>query len=92
MPDETNEEAKEVWQAMAASVELTKDSSGAASGDKEVISTDKEETSTTKKHTYPPLPEEPKGDRNLLCRVGVRLPDGRRTQRNFLRSDPIQVI
>ncbi|KAK3211503.1 hypothetical protein Dsin_016209 [Dipteronia sinensis] len=42
--------------------------------------------------TYPPLPEEPKGDRNLLCRVGVRLPDGRRTQRNFLSSDPIQLL
>lgn len=41
--------------------------------------------------SYPPLPEEPKGDKNLLCRVGVRLPDGRRVQRNFLRADSIQV-
>lgn len=40
---------------------------------------------------YPPLPEEAKGDRNLLCRVGVRLPDGRRIQRNFLRTDSTQV-
>ncbi|KAK2656248.1 hypothetical protein Ddye_009300 [Dipteronia dyeriana] len=46
----------------------------------------------TQNPTYPPLPEEPKGDRNLLCRVGVRLPDGRRTQRNFLRFDPIQLL
>lgn len=44
------------------------------------------------KCNYPPLPEEPKGDKSLLCRVGFRLPDGSRTQRNFLRSDPIQVI
>lgn len=44
-----------------------------------------------KKPTYLPLPEEPKGDRNLLCKVGVRLPDGRRIQRNFLRTDPVQV-
>ncbi|KAD7116714.1 hypothetical protein R6Q59_006549 [Mikania micrantha] len=44
------------------------------------------------KPDYPPLPEEPKGDRLLLCRVGVRLPDGRRLQRNFLRSEPIQLL
>lgn len=46
-----------------------------------------------KRPAYLPLPEEPKGvDRSLLCRVGVRLPDGRRVQRNFLRADPVQVI
>ncbi|KAK3222369.1 hypothetical protein Dsin_009394 [Dipteronia sinensis] len=89
--DETNEDNKEVQQAVATSMENTKDSSGVTPGDKEVTSTE-EETCTTKKATYPPLPEEPKGDRNLLCRVGVRLPDGRRTQRNFLRSDPIQLL
>lgn len=44
-----------------------------------------------KRPAYLPLPEEPKGDRNILCRVGVRLPDGRRIQRNFLRTDPVQV-
>ncbi|KAK1589479.1 hypothetical protein Q3G72_034523 [Acer saccharum] len=46
----------------------------------------------TQNSTYMPLPGEPKGDRNLLCRVGVRLPDGRRTQRNFLSYDPIQLL
>lgn len=53
---------------------------------------DKEaETYLSEKPNYPTLPEEPKGDRSLLCRVRVRLPDGRTCQRNFLRSDPIQV-
>ncbi|XP_042058543.1 plant UBX domain-containing protein 7-like isoform X2 [Salvia splendens] len=45
-----------------------------------------------KKPSYLPLPEEPKGDRNLLCMVGVRLPDGRRIRRNFLRTDPVQLL
>ncbi|XP_042063002.1 plant UBX domain-containing protein 7-like isoform X1 [Salvia splendens] len=45
-----------------------------------------------KRPTYLPLPEEPKGDRNLLCMVGVRLPDGRRIRRNFLRTDPVQLL
>lgn len=49
------------------------------------------ETYVSEKPIYPALPEEPKGDRSLLCRVRVRLPDGRTCQRNFLRSDPIQV-
>lgn len=51
----------------------------------------KKEIQKLEKHNYPLLPEEPTGDRSLLCRVGVRLPDGRRLQRSFLRSDPIQV-
>lgn len=65
--------------------------------DKEIDGGDLKETSNAsaeeeeKKPAYLPLPEEPKGDRNLLCRVGVRLPDGRRVQRNFLRTDPVQV-
>ncbi|KAM7256442.1 hypothetical protein ACFE04_012183 [Oxalis oulophora] len=41
---------------------------------------------------YPLLTEEPKVDRNLLCRVGIRLPEGRRVQRSFLRTDPIQLL
>ncbi|KAK3211445.1 hypothetical protein Dsin_016151 [Dipteronia sinensis] len=35
--------------------------------------------SSAQNPTYPPLLEEPKGDRNLLCRVGVHLLDRRRT-------------
>ncbi|KAL1550595.1 plant UBX domain-containing protein 7-like [Salvia divinorum] len=45
-----------------------------------------------KRPTYLPLHEEPKCDRSLLCKVGVRLPDGRRIQRNFLRTDPVQLL
>ncbi|MQM09046.1 hypothetical protein Taro_041908, partial [Colocasia esculenta] len=44
------------------------------------------------KPAYPLLPEEPKGNRETLCRVGIRLPDGQRIQRNFLRTDPIQLL
>ncbi|XVF85490.1 hypothetical protein PTKIN_Ptkin17bG0121700 [Pterospermum kingtungense] len=89
--DETNED-EEMLRAIAASMEnVKKDPVKTASDDKVVSTTDKEEPCSAKKPTYPPLPEEPKGDRNLLCRVGVRLPDGRRVQRNFLRTDPIQV-
>lgn len=48
-------------------------------------------SSSSEKPVYPPLPEEPQGKREVLCRVGIRLPDGRRIQRNFLLTDPIQV-
>lgn len=91
--DETNEEDEEVQLALAASMASMKDPSGLTSKEKDVTTTDKkEEMCSAKKPEYPPLPEEPKGDRNLLCRVGVRLPDGRRIQRNFLRTDPIQLL
>ena len=86
--DESNED-EEMLQALAASMEGIKDASGVI---KDMDITDAEEECKLKKQTYPPLPEEPKADKNLLCRVGVRLPDGRRLQRNFLRSDPIQVM
>ncbi|XP_021280280.1 plant UBX domain-containing protein 7-like [Herrania umbratica] len=74
--DETMED-EEMRRAAAASLENVKD---------------KEEPCSTKKPTYPPLPEEPKGDKSLLCRVGVRLPGGCRVQRNFLRTDSIQLL
>lgn len=89
--DVPNEEDEEMLLALAASMEGMKDTSGVSAKDMDVTDTE-DETHKTKKPVYPPLPEEPKGDRNLLCRVGVRLPDGRRLQRNFLRTDPIQVI
>ncbi|XP_076931228.1 plant UBX domain-containing protein 7-like [Bidens hawaiensis] len=44
------------------------------------------------KRCYPPLPEEPESGGSLVCRVRIRLPDGRRVQRNFFRSDPIQLL
>ncbi|KAK4597079.1 hypothetical protein RGQ29_014900 [Quercus rubra] len=90
--DETNEEDEEVQRALAASMEGVKDSSGMTAKDKDVTVTEEDKTCSTKKVEYPPLPEEPKGDKNLLCRVGFRLPDGRRVQRNFFRTDSIQLL
>ncbi|XP_050275726.1 plant UBX domain-containing protein 7 [Quercus robur] len=90
--DETNVEDEEVQRALAASMEGVKDSSGMTTKDKDVIVTEEDKTCSTKKVEYPPLPEEPKGDKNLLCRVGFRLPDGRRVQRNFFRTDSIQLL
>ena len=90
--EQTNEEDEEVQHALAASMGSMKEISGTISKDEGEIITDKEEeTSLPKKPTYPLLPEEPSGDKSRICRVGVRLPDGRRAQRNFLRVDPIQV-
>ncbi|CAL5354464.1 unnamed protein product [Camellia sinensis] len=90
---DATKEGEEQLQALAASTEGMKDTSGVASKDQDITNTDKEERPCSpKKPTYPPLPEEAKGDRNLLCRVGVRLPDGRRLQRNFFRTDPIQLL
>ncbi|KAL0004170.1 hypothetical protein SO802_011731 [Lithocarpus litseifolius] len=70
---ETNEEDEEMILALGASVEgmkltMTKDSSGMIAKDKDVTVTE-EEKACSKKLAYPPLPEEPKGDRNLLCRL-----------------------
>ncbi|XP_060211027.1 plant UBX domain-containing protein 7-like [Lycium barbarum] len=45
-----------------------------------------------KKIVYLPLPEEPKCDRNFLCRIAIHLPNGRRIQRNFLKTDSIKLL
>ncbi|KAF5777513.1 putative UBX domain-containing protein 2/7 [Helianthus annuus] len=83
--DETNEEDDEMKLACALSMEGSGDGVLKDSGaDKEVPQKEK--------HDYPPLPEEPKSGGSSVCRVGVRLPDGRRVQRNFFRSDPIQLL
>ncbi|MCL7035059.1 hypothetical protein MKW94_023947 [Papaver nudicaule] len=64
-----------------------------ASTDTDELVVDEPVTSSSKKLiTYPDLPEEPKVDKTLLCRIGVRLPDGRRLQRNFLKTDPLQLL
>ncbi|XP_049362053.1 plant UBX domain-containing protein 7-like [Solanum verrucosum] len=31
-------------------------------------------------------------DKNLVCRIAIRLPDGRRIQRNFMKTDPIKLL
>ncbi|KAJ4710245.1 UBX domain-containing protein [Melia azedarach] len=91
--DTTDVENEELQRALAASMENMKESTEVTPSDTGATNGDKEDrTSTPQKPAYPPLPEEPKGDRKLLCRVGVRLPDGRRMQRNFLRKDPIQLL
>ncbi|XP_019096418.1 PREDICTED: putative plant UBX domain-containing protein 14 [Camelina sativa] len=43
---------------------------------------------------FPVLTEEPKGDcdRSLLCSLCIRFPDGRRKQRKFLKSEPVQLL
>ncbi|KAL1568696.1 plant UBX domain-containing protein 7-like isoform X2 [Salvia divinorum] len=83
-----NDEDEELQQALAVSMENFKEID--AGGRKEGNVANAEET--VKEPAYLPLPEEPKGERNLICRVGVRLPDGRRVQRNFLRTDPVQLL
>lgn len=92
--DANKEEDEEVQRALAASLESVKESSEMAEGDdKEAnVAGNVQETALPQRPAYPTLPEEPKAERNLLCRVGVRLPDGRRVQRNFLRSEPIQLL
>lgn len=91
--DASKEEDEEVQRALAASLENMKELSAIAGGDNKDanVAGKLQETALSKRPVYPTLPEEPKAERNLLCRVGLRLPDGRRVQRNFLRSDPIQV-
>ncbi|OIT34298.1 plant ubx domain-containing protein 7 [Nicotiana attenuata] len=58
----------------------------------EVIQQSNEIKEEVMKIYYPPLPEEPKGDKNLICRVAIRLPDGRRILRNFLKIDSIKLL
>ncbi|AEE83401.2 structural constituent of ribosome protein [Arabidopsis thaliana] len=43
---------------------------------------------------FPVLTEEPKADcdRSVVCSICVRFPDGRRKQRKFLKSEPIQLL
>ncbi|KAI4357299.1 hypothetical protein L6164_001258 [Bauhinia variegata] len=91
--EEKNREDEEVARALAASMESMKESMAAAVGENDSnIAVKGQETDLRKRPSFPPLPEEPKGDKNLVCRVGVRLPNGRRVQRNFLRTDPIQLL
>ncbi|KAK7262138.1 hypothetical protein RJT34_29699 [Clitoria ternatea] len=92
--DESKEEDEEIQRALAASMESMKESTAMAEKDNKGVdvSANGKETALAKRPAYPTLPEEPKAERNLLCRVGVRLPDGCRVQRNFLRTDPIQLL
>ncbi|KAK4720628.1 hypothetical protein R3W88_010861 [Solanum pinnatisectum] len=91
--NEIGEEDEELQRALAASMEGIEDSGSVASKETNEAASDVvKEENLIKKPSYPPLPEEPKGDRNLLCRVAIRFPDGRRLQRNFLRTDSIKLL
>ncbi|KAI3972480.1 hypothetical protein MKW92_004651 [Papaver armeniacum] len=86
VPETTEEEDEQLRLAILASMEnMTAIVAPACAN-----STD--EPSLSKKLAYPDLPEEPKVEKTLLCRIGVRLPDGRRIQRNFLLTDPVQLL
>ncbi|XP_020093031.1 plant UBX domain-containing protein 7 [Ananas comosus] len=86
------EEDEEVSRAIAASLADAK-SVGEPDATEDEAEPEKDaEASLKEKPIYPPLPGEPKGSREILCRVAVRLPDGRRVQRNFLKSDPIKLL
>ncbi|OIT35666.1 PREDICTED: plant UBX domain-containing protein 7 [Nicotiana attenuata] len=89
---EIGEEDEELQRALAASMEGIEDPGAVASKETSEANDDGEEKHLIKKPSYPPLSEEPKGDRTLLCRVAIRFPDGRRLQRNFLRSDSIKLL
>ncbi|CAM8938877.1 unnamed protein product [Rhodiola kirilowii] len=84
---------EEMQKALAMSMESVKNPALATCSEKEISPLIKEEAdSSSEKLEFPPLPEEPTGDRSLFCRVGVRLPDGRRVQRCFLHTDPIKLL
>ncbi|CAN8324453.1 unnamed protein product [Cochlearia groenlandica] len=56
-----------------------------------------EEDACSSKETwleYPDLTEEPNEDcdRNIVCGICVRFPDGRRKQRRFLKTEPVQLL
>ncbi|XP_078151209.1 UBX domain-containing protein [Carex rostrata] len=96
-----DEEDEEVRLAIVASLEDAKgfdvgeDPHVSESNDSTDATTNNEETvdaSSSRKLEYPPLPEEPKVARDLLCRVAIRLPNGRRLTRSFLRTDTIKLL
>lgn len=88
------DEDEELARAVAASLEESKEVIEASDASDDMAEAEPEvdnEPSLNMKPDYPPLPEEPTGSRDLLCRVAIRLPNNRRIQRNFLHTDPIKV-
>ncbi|XP_051220152.1 plant UBX domain-containing protein 7 [Lolium perenne] len=86
------DEDEELARAVAASLEENKGAGGSDAVEDKPNPEEENEPSLSVKLEYPPLPEEPKGSRDLLCRVAIRLPDGRRIQRNFLHTDSIKLL
>ncbi|CAN1842122.1 Plant UBX domain-containing protein 7 [Linum perenne] len=87
-----SKEVQEVVRAVSTPSETTESSVAVLDCKNDTGTKKDEEMSVPGKTKYPPLPEEAKGDRSILCRVGLRLPDGRRVQRNFLKTDPVQLL
>lgn len=88
------DEDEELARAVAASLEESKEVIEASDASDDMAEAEPEvenEPSLNIKPDYPPLPEEPTGSRELLCRVAIRLPNNQRIQRNFLHTDPIKV-
>ncbi|WOK98404.1 plant UBX domain-containing protein 7 [Canna indica] len=85
------DEDPEILQAIAASLEDTRGLPAPPVADDESKPEQVDEASSNGKLNYPPLPEEPKGGKET-CRVGIRLPEGRRIQRSFLRNDSIKLL
>uniref|UniRef100_J3M2I2 UBX domain-containing protein n=2 Tax=Oryza brachyantha TaxID=4533 RepID=J3M2I2_ORYBR len=92
VPVAVEDEDEELARAVAASLEESKGVDGSDATDEKTEPEVENEPSLSVKLNYPPLPEEPKGSRELLCRVAIRLPDGRRIQRNFLHTDPVKLL
>ncbi|KAL3635885.1 hypothetical protein CASFOL_020432 [Castilleja foliolosa] len=90
LPAENNDEDEEAELQRALAVSMENDKDLVAGDMNEVDDANVEEK--VQQPSYLPLPEEPKVDRSLRCRVRVRLPDGRRVQRNFLRTDPVKLL
>ncbi|EOA29529.1 hypothetical protein CARUB_v10014834mg [Capsella rubella] len=66
-----------------------------SSDDDESETTTTTTTSSNAVFGFPNLPEEPSNrdcDRSVLCRIRVRLPDGRIIQRSFLKSESVQLL
>lgn len=89
--DKEVEDDEELMRAIAASLEDGKGASRPPVIDDEPKPEKDSETSLNGEMIYPPLPEEPKSSREL-CKIGIRLPDGRRIRRNFLPTDSTKVV
>eukprot|EP01018_Ginkgo_biloba_P029944 Gb_39568 [translate_table: standard] len=100
--DKQDPDDEELRQALAASLEGLHQPMVSANGSQAVHEDSKVEVPNHQESTemplqkvkceYPPLPEEPQGDKGVICRVRVCFPDGKRVQRKFLRTDSIQLL
>ncbi|EOA18833.1 hypothetical protein CARUB_v10007447mg, partial [Capsella rubella] len=80
-----DEDEREVWSSVRESDDFVPPFIG-----EEYAETDEDEACIE----FPVLTEEPKGDidPSLVCNLCVRFPDGRRKQRKFLESEPVQLL